>query len=158
MCVIVDANVAHKFGEPPHQDVQPVVAWLFCPKQVNRAVLGGKLRKELDVVGPTRRFLRILRQAGRVSDLPDGEVDAEEAVVVKLFKMHAIRGADDPHILALARLSGARLLVSADRSSRLHELFKDTSFVARPQGKIYQNATHKDLLRTAPKCKERNRP
>ncbi|MCI0459092.1 MAG: type II toxin-antitoxin system VapC family toxin [Gemmataceae bacterium] len=152
MCIIIDANVAHKFGQPPHDDVIPVVSWLLNRKHRNQAVIGGRLRKELRDAGQTiQRFLIRLARAGRLVDVPDEEVNAEEEVVRKLFEEEGIEGADDPHILALARVSGARLLISHDKSSRLHELFKDNRFVKG--GKIYQKPSHKGLLWRAPKCK-----
>jgi hypothetical protein len=155
MCIIIDANVAHKFGQPPHEDVVPVISWLLNRKHLNQAVIGGKLRGELDKAGEAiRRFLLQLARAGRLVDISDAEVDAEEEVVISLFEEEEIEGADDPHVLALARVSGSRLLISHDASSRLHELFKDRRFV-KPPGKIYQNPDHTKLLWATPKCKPR---
>jgi predicted nucleic acid-binding protein len=153
MCIIIDTNVAHKFGQPPHPDVVPVVAWLLNRKHLNQAVIGGRLREELHSAGEAiRRFLVQLARPGRLVDIADADVDVEETAVVELFEQEEVEGADDPHILALARLSGARLLISHDASSRLHELFKDRRFVA-PPGKIYQKLSHRKLLWKAPKCK-----
>jgi hypothetical protein len=155
MCIILDANVAHKFTQPPHADVGPVVSWLLNRKHHNQAALGGKLRKELAKAGDAiRKFLVVLDRAGRLFQVPDREVDAEEKVVCKLLDAEGIDDADDPHILALARKSGARLLVSDDVKSRLHELFKNRKFL-KPRGKIYTSPSHEPILWRASKCKHR---
>jgi hypothetical protein len=153
MCLIIDACVAHKFHEPPHEDVESVVSWLLNTKHVNRVVLGGKLKNELFQAGKAiRRFLAELLRRGRLLLVPDEKVNTEEKAVIKLLKQEKIDDADDPHILALARVSGSRLLISADSSSRLHELFKNRRFL-KPPGKIYQDPSHEPLLWKARKCK-----
>jgi hypothetical protein len=156
MCLIIDANVAHKFDDPPHEDVKPVVHWLLGKhkKKLPRAVIGGKLRAELQQAGEAiRRFLRILGQAGRLLDIADRRVDAEQEEVENSLNRENVQHADDPHVLALARVSGSRLLASEDSRSGLHALFKDRRFL-KPPGKVYQNASHEHLLRAAPDCKE----
>lgn len=153
MCIILDANVAHKFTTPAHQDVEPIVKWLSNRKHLNRAALGGKLRRELQNAGePIRRFLRKLKQDGRLHEVLDAKVDAGEVQVSKWLAENGFTDADDPHIIALARVSGSRLLVSADASSGLHELFKDRRLLD-PPGKIYQTPNHRPLLWRAPRCK-----
>jgi hypothetical protein len=157
MCIIIDANVAHKFDQPPHQDMGPVVSWLQHRKHLNQAVIGGQLRRELHKAGEAiRRFLVQLKRNGRLFEVPDDTVDAETLEVRKLLAEAAIEDADDPHILALARLSGSRLLISHDFASRLHELFKTRRFLD-PPGKVYQKASksHKKLLWAAPPCERR---
>jgi hypothetical protein len=156
MCLIIDANVAHKFDNPPHADVKPIVDWLLGKhkKKPPRAVIGGKLRMELNKAGEAiRRFLRVLARTGRLLDIEDERVDAEEEAVEKLLKQETVQGADDQHVLVLARVSGSRLLASADSRSGLHALFTDRRFLD-PPGKVYQKASHKRLLRAAPDCKE----
>ena len=49
-----------------------------------------------------------------------------------------MRGAvksDDPHIIALAQVSGARLLYSNDKS--LQQDFKNKDLINNPRGKVY---------------------
>jgi len=155
MCLIIDANVAHKFTVPPHEDVAPVVSWLLSKKKrrLPRLAVGGKLRKELHKAGEAiRRFLRILDEAGRLYDVDDDLVDAETQAVVELLE-EADEKSDDPHVLALARVSGSRLLASDDSRSGLHALFKDRRFL-NPPGKVYKKAAHERLLRKAPDCKD----
>ena len=47
---------------------------------------------------------------------------------------------DDPHIIALAQVSGVKLLVSGDKA--LHADFKEII-----KGKIYQTKKHQNLLK-----------
>jgi hypothetical protein len=155
MCIIVDANVAHKFSNPPHRDVRPVVSWLRNKKprqRLPRLVVGGKLREELHRAGEViRKFLLELRRAGRLYDIADDEVNEETQTVVRLLKKLQEKS-DDPHVLALARVSGSRLLASDDSRSGLHALFKDKRLLD-PPGQVYRKAKHQHLLREAPDCK-----
>lgn len=63
--------------------------------------------------------------------------------------MRALQGtgqlrSNDPHILALARASGARLLYTADKD--LIADFKNPRIVSRPRGKVYSGAANARLL------------
>ena len=51
---------------------------------------------------------------------------------------------DDPHVLALARATGVRLLYTGDAD--LIADFKDKAFLDRPRGKIYSGAANANLL------------
>ena len=52
---------------------------------------------------------------------------------------------DDPHVIALAQESGARLLCSLDEA--LHTDFTNPRLINAPRGHVYQNAAHKHLIR-----------
>jgi hypothetical protein len=51
---------------------------------------------------------------------------------------------NDPHVIALARASGARTLCSRDRE--LHKDFKNPALVNDPRGSVYQSPSHRHLL------------
>ena len=74
-----------------------------------------------------------LRFNGRVRDIEDRVVDAETANL----EAQRICISNDTHILALARVSGARLLFSND--SDLRDDFKDNRIISRPPGLIYHS-------------------
>ena len=57
---------------------------------------------------------------------------------------------NDIHIVALARISGSRLLYSKD--DNLCKDFKNLK-VLNPKGKIYSTFRNKALLAKAPKCR-----
>ena len=152
MCIIVDTNVAHKFTQPPDEAVKPVIDWLLSKKQSNQLAVGGRLRKELFRSGePFRRLYLQLDRVGRIANVSDELVNADEKEVAALLESLGLV-ADDEHVLALARVCGSRLLASEDSSSGLHAHFKDKRIV-NPPGSIYQNATHRHLLKKCPPCK-----
>ena len=93
-----------------------------------------------------RNFLLTLKRAGRLLDKGDAPDDEETKKVAKEFADAGLDDADDPHIIALARVSGARLLISADRQSGLHANFKDRRFL-KPPGEIYARRGGKQALR-----------
>lgn len=119
MCLIVDTNLAAAvFGSPPQNDFYPIIDWLMSRKKIGRLVVGGRLSRELDRVSSVRRFIRVLQQAGRVRVIPSVETDSEITRIADLCV------SDDPHIIALARISGARVLCSRDNN--LHRDFTNT--------------------------------
>lgn len=144
MSLIIDANCANAaFSEPAHTDYAPLIKALAEGRA--KLVVGGKLRKEYSRLGPVRRMFRALNQAGRALSIADEQVDAEEAKVVADFELES----DDPHILALARVSRSRLLCSRDQA--LHTDFTNPTIINRPRGSIYQDASHEPLIRK--RCK-----
>lgn len=74
------------------------------------------------------------------------------------FESHQERQSDDPHILALAVVSGARLLYSNDRL--LQHDFKNLALINQPRGKVYSTLVNdtfdqakRRLLRKARPCR-----
>jgi hypothetical protein len=141
MCLIIDANIASLvFGkESNSSDFRPIIDWLTSPLRNGKLVVGGKLRDELFEIENTRRFIIRLIQAGRARNIIEN-VDEETEKVRNLPELKS----DDPHIIALAKVSGARILCSHDKA--LHEDFRNYRIISNPRGHIYQNATHKGLL------------
>jgi hypothetical protein len=148
MCLIIDANLTHQIlTQPPDDDFKPVLDWLTLPSQNGQLVTGGKAADELLKMGAPRRFIRALAQAGRLRLIPKASVYAEQAIVLATDLCKS----DDPHIIALARVSGARVLCSYDKA--LHADFKNPNLVSKPRGKIYQNATPRHLLQHTAACR-----
>ena len=154
MCLIVDANVAHTFDFPPHDDAVPILKWLLNPHSFAMLVVGGDLTDELLRSGePIRNLLTQLNRAGRLRIVDRKILDIEQEKVKTLLKADGIdKKMNDPHIIAIARVSGSRLLFSRDSKSLLHEIFKTRKYL-KPPGKIYQTREHAELLRSSPKCK-----
>lgn len=143
MCLIVDVNVAKEvFGDTEEPDFAEVRKALFLSKApVVRIVYGGLLREELLRVEDVRRALVLLDRAGRAWQVSDGEVEAETDLVEAL----RLCVSNDTHIIALARVAGVRLLCS--RNQALHTDFTNKKLIDTPRGKVYQNASHKHLIR-----------
>ncbi len=83
----------------------------------------------------------------------DEEVDQETEAVKQLFNDNDVQGADDPHVIALARVSGSRLLFTVDNKTKLIDLFRDRDFLD-PPGKIYKSRANANLLKNPKKCKD----
>ena len=171
MCAIVDANVRDEvFGSASSEPGKFFLNWLRRPGG-GRLALGGKLRSELAGLENFRRIYGLLRQNGRVVDIEDSVVDAETANL----EARRICRSNDTHVLALARVSGARLLYTNDQA--LQEDFNSPQLVSEPRGRVYTtlpiggrpyaaqrdaNAvtdTHRELLERADLCARlRSRP
>ena len=155
MCAIVDANVASEvFGDvrPPAGEL--FFQWLSSPR--GQLVVGGKLREELSRDLRLLRWLKSATQYGHVRSVSNEEVDdrAEE------LRQGGICASNDEHVLALALLSGARLLYTNDTA--LIADFKNREIVADPRGKIYTTArgpaatnAHHRLLAAPDLCRPR---
>ncbi len=143
MCLIIDANVANKITSG---DFRPVIDWLTGSKTSGRLAYGGRLAQELETQPAFRRLLIELQRAGRVRRLSSCELRAEEDAVISTGACVS----NDQHVIALARLSGARTLASED--VKLHRDFKNQKLIDKPRGSVYQNPDHSHLLRHTPSC------
>lgn len=136
MCAIVDANAAHEvFPESPVQGspVRPPAGRGFFDwicKGDGRLVVGGKLREELDKTG-LKNWMRTARQAGHIRLVDDESVDRRAG---ELDDEGACQS-NDSHVVALAEISGARLLYTND--GKLQEDFKKLV----QKGRVYSTNT-----------------
>ena len=141
MCGIVDANVAHEvFGDDRPPAGERFFDWLASPR--GQLVVGGDLLQEL---GRNRGFVRWLGTAirsGRARSMPNEAVNARTE---KLRQRDMCRS-NDEHVLALALVSGARLLYTNDAA--LIADFKDREIVVNPRGKVYTTAVHNRVTAT----------
>lgn len=141
MCLIIDANCALETLTPnPSPEFQPVIDAIMSNKAV--MVRGGeKLLAEYKKLSSVWRFIVLLDRAGKSIVVSDSEVDRVQEALVALGQL----ASDDPHIIALAQVSGARLLCSKDQN--LHADFGNKEFLNKPRGSVYQNQSHTKLLR-----------
>lgn len=145
MCVIIDMNVAHRvLTDRPSPEYDPVHDGLFRQRTLRLAV-GGTLRREYFRSREVTTMLRVLDQAGVARIYDDVVVDAETATVVGLSQCVS----DDPHVIALARVSGARVICSEDK--RLHADIKNPRLLRRVG--VYQHVSHSHLLRNVRPCR-----
>jgi len=145
LCLIIDANKTADFvNRRRDADHQPIYRWL---ERDGRLAIGGRLLKEQYRVEKAKRYLLQLLRAGRALRCDDGEVNAEERQVGD----SGLCRSDDPHVIALARVSGARVLFTGDRD--LMADFGNPQLVPGPRGKIYKRAEHEHLLRNSPPCR-----
>jgi len=142
----VDNNVAHRvfFSTPkdPDPDFKDLSDSLFGRRNPSaKIVYGGGLKREYLRSGKVRRVLLELDRNGRAQQVKDSEVDAEE----KKLMSNDVCVSDDEHVIALARISGARLLCSDDNA--LENDFRNHQLVNSPRGNIYKRCPdHNHLI------------
>ena len=145
MCAIVDANVgAEIIKNQPVPASQKFMKGMFQYRV--RLAVGGELRLELAQVGGFAEWAEQLLRAGLLFIVNDNEVNdrAEQLRTSRELK------SNDAHVLALAQLSGARVLYSRDQN--LHSDFKNRKILS-PPGKIFSNAKHSRLLAKKGLCR-----
>ena len=153
MCAILDANVAHQvFGTHRPPAGEAFFTWINSGSM--RLVVGGRLLEELDNDARFRIWRQQAVQAGRIRVFNAAEIEVRTAA---LWNEGACQS-DDPHVLALAQVSGARLLYSNDLF--LHQDFGDRQLISSPRGKIYSTRgsgelrdSHRRLLRRNDLCR-----
>lgn len=139
MCLIVDANVASiVFGDSGKTDFSPVRKALLAGKAFG--VYGGKLAREYKKLGRLRGLIREYDRKGALRKISDTQVDQ----ATQKLERTSLCKSDDAHIIALARVSGVRLLCSHDKD--LHRDFTNPRLLS-PAGSVYQKPRHSDLIR-----------
>ena len=150
MCAIVDANVAREvFGLDRPAAGAEFFKWIN--QEGGRLVTGGKLLEELERT-PAREWVRQAMLSGFVRNVGDAEVDA------RAVELRDSCISNDPHVIALAQVSGARLLYSND--GNLHRDFGNKELIDAPRGKVYSTRDdksfrdhHRRLLRRRDLCR-----
>lgn len=143
MCLIIDTNIAARvFRNPEDPDFGYIHTCILTGRPCNaRFVYGGELAREYSRSPNILSIILELDRAGRARRISDELVDNETQVVVD----SQLCRSDDPHIIALARVSNVRLLCSHDQA--LHQDFKNSALIDDPRGKVYQTTAHKRLVR-----------
>ncbi len=132
MCLILDADRFSQFLDPGNRDMKPVRDWIN--KQNGKIVYAPteRLQEELEWHKPMKKRFSEYRQAGRIKIFDKERVNEEENKLTDLLS-------NDSHVIALAIVSGVKLLVGGDKN-----LQKD--FKKKIGGKIYKKRNHKHLL------------
>lgn len=141
MCLIIDVNVAHKILLTDNDlDFQAVHQLLFNNKTTAKVVYSQQFVDECKNIA-IRGILAQLDKAGRAKVIDANQINLEISHVLN----SGFCQSNDLHIIALARVSGVRLLCSHDQ--KLHSDFTNKKLIDQPRGKVYQNAKHKNLLK-----------
>lgn len=151
MCAIVDNNVRSEvFG-----DTQTEAGKFFLDSlgRNRQLVVGGKLLQELSEYENFRRWLSVALGAGQAKLVDEEEVESE----TRSLQSQAQCRSNDEHIIALARVSRARLLFTNDLD--LQKDFTNYRLISTPRGKIYTTVqsqrltpAHKNLLKRTDLC------
>lgn len=145
MCIVVDPPTLipmFKTDDPEHPNFAPVKDWLTTGP--GKLVIGGtKFKSELTAVSSMLRLIMEFDKRGKVLRQKDCDVDADEVIVKGIEPASDF---DDPHLVALVRLSGAKLICTRDLRS--HKYLRATKFyrttLERP--KLYTRAKNSALL------------
>ncbi len=153
MCIIVDTNRLSVFlRKPNNEDVVPIRDWLN--KGWGKVIYstGGKFEKDINEFAISA--LNELARGGKARLIPQQQLKSN----ISRLEKDSNHTSNDVHVLALAIVSGARLLYTEDRA--LKDDFKKGKWrngrliIGSPRGKIYSSKDNSDLL-TADVCKSR---
>ncbi len=138
MCIIIDNCVVGNVLLQNDDDFEPVKSALY--KNKNKMVYGGKLREEYLKNKRLKRLLITLDRSGIA------KIIGKESITSEIDKLDygKLCISNDLHIIALAIVSGARLLCTSDND--LHTDFNNHRLLKNPRGKIYQNRNHVGIL------------
>lgn len=141
MCAIVDANVSHEvFGSNPSEAGDKFFGWIN--QGSGRLVAGGKQLEELEAGSPGfKEWASQGVRSGKMRILNESEVSAR----TERIEHEGLHTSNDAHILAVAQLSGARLLYSNDIT--LRNDFTNKKLIDNPQGKVYSTRMNKRVTR-----------
>lgn len=141
MCAIVDRNVVGELLKQTHEAARGFYQWL-----VDRGtlVVGGQELREAFYKrnnDKERYIVNELRSAGKIIEEEDDNVEKKASGLRKTNSCQS----DDEHIIALAQISGARLLYSNDKV--LHKDFRNKELID-PRGTVYSTITDTGLSGT----------
>ena len=142
MCAIIDANVVSEvFGSNLPPAGEKFFDWLN--KGSGQLVVGGKLFEELKQSSAEfRRWGQEAQLAGKMRIVNKGDVDAR----TEQIQSEGTIRSDDPHVIALAQISDARLLYSND--GNLQQDFKNKKLIDDPRGKVYSTSGGRNFQRS----------
>ncbi len=140
MCAIIDNDVvAEAFGD------QPTPAGRAFRQSVDQGriqlVVGGELLDELDQNRNFRKWRAVAMHYGKVFSPERNKVDLQ----TKQLRTKQSCVSNDEHIIALAQITGARLLFGNDK--HLHSDFKNKQLIDHPRGKVYSTNISQEFTR-----------
>lgn len=137
MCAILDNDVcAEVFGNKRTPAGKGFLDWLDSKGHL---VSGGQNKRELDGNNTFQAWWREATLAGRTTSINDSKVTQLQ----RQLEEKRVCRSNDAHIIALAQLSGARLLYSND--GPLTGDFKDRNLIPNPRGRVYSTKKSVDF-------------
>jgi hypothetical protein len=155
MCIVIDPPTfvpMFKHTDPEHANFIPVRSWIIDGP--GKIVMGGdKYKAELKAIGSVLPFLKELERKGKIVRKRDSEVNADE---IKVKGIEPAKDFDDPHLVALVRLTGCRLICTRDRRS--HRFLRADVFYRskKDRPRLYTRPKNSSLLAAknlAPCCR-----
>lgn len=140
MCAILDANSIHEIFQPDKFEAgREFLKWIDSGK--GTLMTGGKAYQEFQagLSAKGRNWAQQAQLSGKLQIVNEDQVKK----LTEKIKTSASYRSDDPHILALAQVSGARLLYSNDID--LQRDFRDKALIDNPRGKVYSTREGKEF-------------
>ena len=134
--------MAHEvFGPRPSPAGDGFFQWIM--NGTGRLVSGGKALDELERSSADfRSWASQAVQAGTMTIISESELESRTEQV----QSDGGYQSDDPHVLALAQASGARLLYSNDTA--LQADFTNRRFIDNPRGRVYSTRVNQNFTRS----------
>ena len=135
MCAILDANSAHDVFGLSGRSAAGADFYAHLQQGGMELIVGGEVLRELSRASGD--LLEWIKEAdrgghrGRVRHVPDERIEAKRKKIERAGNLRS----NDPHVIALAQASGARLLYTKDQD--LRQDFKNKEILDNPRGKIY---------------------
>lgn len=149
MCMIIDANsISCVFSSKnlKHKDFLPVLKWILYGKA--KIILGGKLFTE-EIVQKQSNYLPLLLELGKYNKVHKFDDSLVKLKELEIKKIESNSDFDDPHIVALAIISKAKILCSDDsRSFKFIRKIKtyDSNCVVPKIYTTIEHSPHTELL------------
>ncbi|WP_287740311.1 hypothetical protein [Diaphorobacter sp.] len=151
MAVVVDPPLfisLFKESDPKHERFVRIKDWVVNGPA--KFVYGGTTYKsELAKVGSVLAVLKVLEQKGKIHKLSDVSVDLDEFDVKNIEPKADF---DDPHLVAIIRVSGVRIVCVDD--PRSHKYLKSAKFYqsSKSRPKLFTNEKNINLLNKRALC------
>jgi predicted nucleic acid-binding protein len=140
MCAILDASVVSEvFARNCPPAGRAFADWIV--HRHGRLIVGGKVERELRRNKPFKKWIQGLLLSGKARRLSVSKVDDLAAALEKDKRCQS----NDAHVIALAQLSGARLLYSNDINLNLD--FVNPDLVPPPRGCDYSTLKEREFTR-----------
>jgi hypothetical protein len=144
MCVVIDTNVfgaVFETDSKPHAEFAPVLDWVTAGPGF--VVYGGtKYKRELNNATKYLPVFVELKKSNRLKEVNCKLVDSHQHAVESLVG----DACNDPHIIAIFRVSGCRVFCSNDKQADEHIKNKDLYLDGQKPPSIYRSSKHKRLL------------
>ena len=130
MCAIIDASVVRNlFGNHPTGAGKKFLHWVMAGPA--RLAIGGHLYEEMKREPNARSWFYTSVGRGAVHRIGEDKITERQRHLERTEQLRS----NDAHVIALAQLSGARLLYSNDR--KLNEDFRNKNIINCPSGHVY---------------------